>query len=81
MQTKNPYSILGLSVGASLEDCRKRAKQLLKQHHPDNGGNMDKFLEVKDALKQIEDGSYIPKKHKRYLSHNSLFRFGVVETT
>jgi hypothetical protein len=37
-----------------LEAARKSAKRLLAAHHPDRGGDPEKFKRVKEALETIE---------------------------
>jgi hypothetical protein len=38
----------------ALEDAKKSAKRLLGAHHPDTGGDPEKFRRVKEALETIE---------------------------
>ena len=37
-----------------LEDARKAAKKLMALHHPDRGGDPEKFRRVAEALQAIE---------------------------
>lgn len=78
----NPYEVLGVKNGTSVEDCKKAYKKLCKIHHPDNnGGNREKFDEVNKAWNMINDvGSElsITDMSQTYLRHYSLFKFRVV---
>ena len=77
----NPYKVLGVPQGASIDICKKKARLLLKQYHPDNNGDEEMFHVVQQALKQIESGQYNTSNiiRKRHLTHKSLFSFQVVE--
>lgn len=73
---KNPYSILGVAVGASKEDCKKAWRTLSRKYHPDNGGDKDLFDEVQKAWKAIESGEFnIVVKQRRVLKHKTLLSF------
>jgi DnaJ-class molecular chaperone len=54
----NIYQILEVSNFASLDDIKLKYKQLIKQNHPDKGGESDSFNKIKNAyefLKQNKD--------------------------
>ena len=46
---KNYYDILGVSEKATSAEITKAFKDLAKQHHPDRGGDKDKFQEINEA--------------------------------
>ena len=76
----NPYSVLGVPSGTSLQSCKKKAKQLLKKYHPDNGGDPEKYQQVQDALRIIESGNAEMYEVKKHLTHVSIFHFAVSES-
>lgn len=49
------YEILKVSKTASLEDIRSSYKNLAKQHHPDKGGDKEKFQEIQTAYEILSD--------------------------
>ena len=53
--SKNLYSVLGLSKGADTEDIRKAYKALAREHHPDKGGDPEKFKELSQAHEILSD--------------------------
>ena len=46
---KNYYDVLGVNEQSTSADITKAFKDLAKQHHPDRGGNKDKFQEINEA--------------------------------
>jgi molecular chaperone DnaJ len=59
----DPYSVLGVSKGASADDIKKAYRKLAHQYHPDKkGGNEAKFKEVNEAYQTLSD----PDKKARY---------------
>lgn len=58
----NPYEVLGVSKTASSEEIKKSYRKLALIHHPDRGGNEDKFKELTQAYEILSDD----EKRKRY---------------
>jgi DnaJ-class molecular chaperone len=53
--SKNLYSVLGVSKGADTEEIRKAYKSLAREHHPDKGGDPEKFKELSQAHEILSD--------------------------
>ena len=47
---KTPYDVLGVSIGASVDECKKAYRKLCAKYHPDNGGDPNKFDEVDEIV-------------------------------
>ncbi len=45
--------VLGLKTGASKVDIEKRYRTLAMQHHPDRGGDEQKFLQLQQAISTL----------------------------
>ena len=58
---KDPYSVLGVSPGASDDEVTKAYRKLAKKYHPDlNPGDEEaarKMSEINDAYEQIKNPS------------------------
>ncbi|MBI2106999.1 molecular chaperone DnaJ [Candidatus Woesearchaeota archaeon] len=56
MTTKRDYyEILGVSKTTSKEDIKKAYKRLALEHHPDKGGDAEKFKEISEAYAVLSD--------------------------
>lgn len=49
----DPYQVLGIQEGASRGVANAAYRALVKEHHPDRGGDPDVFRRVQDAWEQI----------------------------
>ncbi len=65
--SKDYYKILGIDKSASKEDVKKAFRKLAHEHHPDKGGNAEKFKEVSEAYSVLSDDS----KRSQYDTYGS----------
>lgn len=49
-------TVLGLEAGTSKEDIKRAYRRLAKQHHPDCGGDAEKFKEIQAAFERTMAG-------------------------
>jgi DnaJ family protein A protein 2 len=56
------YEILGVSKDASQDELKKAHRKLALKHHPDKGGEPEKFKEINEAYDTLKD----PEKRKIY---------------
>lgn len=59
MRRSEAFEVLGLKDGASEEDVKKRARQLMKENHPDVNKSPDaekKFKRINEAFETIKSG-------------------------
>lgn len=66
---KDYYDILGVSKDASKEDIKKAFYNLAHKHHPDKGGDAEKFKEISQAYQVLSDD----KKRAQYDRHGQAF--------
>ena len=59
---KNLYEELGLKENATQGEIKSSYRQLVKQHHPDAGGEKDRFLAIQNAWETLND----PLKKQKY---------------
>ena len=52
---KNYYRILGISENANLNQIKKAYRKLALKHHPDRGGDENKFKELSEAYEVLSD--------------------------
>ena len=62
----NYYDILGVSKDSTTEEIKKVYRKLSKEHHPDRGGDENRFKEISEAYTILGD------KQKRTEYDNSL---------
>lgn len=60
--TKDYYKILGVDWDSDQETIKKAFRTLSKEHHPDHGGDEDKFKEINEAHSVLSD----PEKRGDY---------------
>lgn len=62
MAKRDYYEVLGVDKNASDDEIKKAYRRLAVKHHPDQGGNEEKFKEVGEAYEVLKD----EKKRQRY---------------
>ena len=60
----NPYEVLGLQENADKQAISEAYRALARQHHPDRGGDVEKFKEATEAYSILSDDQ------KRHQYHN-----------
>lgn len=59
------YKILGVSKKATLEEIKEAYRHKAQIHHPDKGGDQDKFQELNASYQELKD----PEKRAHYDKH------------
>jgi len=65
----NPYEILEVDKDTSIEDIKIKYKQLANKHHPDKGGDSEKFVLINLAYDILTD----PIKRQSYDDHGTFY--------
>ena len=60
--SENYYDILGVSKDASQDEIKKAYRKKAHKHHPDKGGDEEKFKKINEAYQILSD----EKKRKQY---------------
>ncbi|ABM71345.1 possible heat shock protein DnaJ [Prochlorococcus marinus str. MIT 9515] len=72
---KNFYEELGLKKNATKSEIKSSYRRLVKQHHPDTGGEKDRFLAIQDAWETLNDPIKKEQYDKTLLSLNQSSNF------
>lgn len=62
MAQRDYYEVLGVKKEASADEIKKAFRRAAVEHHPDRGGNEEKFKELNEAYEVLKD----TEKRKRY---------------
>ncbi len=62
MSKRDYYEVLGVKKDASADEIKKSFRRAAIEHHPDRGGNEEKFKELNEAYEVLKD----TEKRKRY---------------
>ncbi len=67
--SKDYYQILGIEKSASKDEIKKAFRKLAHEHHPDKGGDEEKFKEANEAYQVLSDD----KKREQYDQYGTTF--------
>lgn len=70
--SKDYYNILGVSKDASPDELKAAFRKKAHEHHPDKGGDAEKFKEYNEAYQVLGN----PEKRKQYDQFGSAFQNG-----
>ena len=68
----NAYETLGVPKGASDEEIKRAYRKLASQHHPDKGGDTQRFQEIQSAYETLSD----PVKRQQHDNPSPFQHFG-----
>jgi molecular chaperone DnaJ len=71
--TANYYDILGVKKDASEGDIKKAFRKLARKHHPDVGGDEEKFKQINEAYEVLSDA----EKRSEYDQYGQYFGGGM----
>lgn len=66
---KDYYEILGVQKSASADEVKRAFRKLAQEHHPDKGGDPEKFKEVNEAYQVLSDA----EKRQQYDQYGKTF--------
>lgn len=67
--SKDYYKILGVEKGAGKDEVKRAFRKLAHEHHPDKGGDQEKFKEINEAYQVLSDDT----KRSQYDQFGSTF--------
>lgn len=70
--SKDYYNTLGVAKDASPEEIKSAFRKKAHEHHPDKGGNTEKFKELNEAYQVLGN----PEKRQQYDQFGSAFQNG-----
>lgn len=68
--TTDPYTVLGVKRSDTLEEIKKAFHRLAHTHHPDKGGDAEKFKEVSAAWADIQRSHTTQPAYQRPINPN-----------
>ncbi|MCH8049447.1 molecular chaperone DnaJ [Patescibacteria group bacterium] len=66
---KDPYKILGVDKNAGKDEIKRAFRKLAHEHHPDKGGDQERFKEINGAYQILSDD----KKRQHYDQFGTTF--------
>ena len=69
----NLYEELGLKKNATKSEIKSSYRSLVKQHHPDTGGEKERFLAIQNAWETLNDPIKKEKYDRSFFSSSSSF--------
>ena len=70
---KNLYEELGLKKNATISEIKSSYRSLVKQHHPDAGGEKERFLAIQNAWETLNDPIKKEQYDRSFFSSSSSF--------
>ena len=70
---KNFYEELGLEKNATKSEIKSSYRSLVKKHHPDAGGEKERFLAIQNAWETLNDPIKKEQYDRNFFSSNSSF--------
>ena len=70
---KNLYEELGVKKNATKSEIKSSYRSLVKQHHPDAGGEKERFLAIQNAWETLNDPIKKEQYDRSFFSSNSTF--------
>ncbi|MCR8539418.1 MAG: DnaJ domain-containing protein [Prochlorococcus marinus CUG1439] len=70
---KNFYEELGLKKNATKSELKSSYRSLVKKHHPDAGGEKERFLAIQNAWETLNDPVKKEKYDRKMFSSNTSF--------
>jgi curved DNA-binding protein len=68
---QNPYQTLGVNKDATADEIKRSYRKLASQHHPDKGGDKNRFQEIQAAYETLSD----PRK-RAHIDNPTMHGFG-----